>query len=172
MDNEVLPTEFRELTLLYKSVDEINHQEYWEYQLDNGDYLIDVNNKIIISDGKFQKPSIEGIVELSKYSSKISEARDLIYENIDRRPIWEIIEDINYMCQEKVASFYRPKNSRYDSENGRQRVYGDKNREINANQGRRRVSQIVRYSLEDGEGVYKYSKNKKQPIFRLFFYSL
>lgn len=111
----------QEQALLYKGIDEIHHQGFWEYQLDNGDYLIDINNKIVISDGNFQKPSIEGIVEFNKYSTKISIARDNLYERITNgRPIWQSIEFVNSMCEEEVAILYGEENSKYNSESREQ----------------------------------------------------
>ena len=143
----------QEQALLYKGIDEIHHQGFWEYQLDNGDYLIDINNKIVISDGNFQKPSIEGIVEFNKYSTKISIARDNIYERITNgRSIWQSIEFVNSMCEEEVAILYGEENSKYNSES---REQGRDNFQV------RRDSQVgqrergfgdAKYSLKDSLG--------------------
>lgn len=141
--------------LLYKAVGEINNQNYYEYQLENGDYLIDVNNKIIISNGDYLKPTIEGVVEfISLDSSNISKARDLIYENINNTTtIRESVRLVNILCEEEVAFFYPRENSKYDSESSKQRRYSLKNREDSQREERTRGPKTTRYSLsKDSEG--------------------
>ena len=112
-----------EQALLYKAVDEMHLQHFYEYQLPNGDYLIDIENKIIISDGNFDRPSIDGVIEFKKeFPNKISDARDYFYDKITNgRTIQESIKFINDLYEEKVAIFYGRENSKYDSESERQR---------------------------------------------------
>lgn len=145
--------------LLYKSIDEIHHQGYWEYQLDNGDYLIDINNKVVISDGAFQKPSIEGVVEFSRnFPNKISDARDYFYEKITNgRTIQESIEFINDLYEEEVAIFYGKENSKYDSESRRQGINDYSNREVDSNRERTGISKSNRQSLIETEWGKGYS---------------
>lgn len=140
--------------LLYKAVGEINNLNYYEYQLENGDYVIDINNKIVISNGDYLKPSIESVVEFSKFSNKISEARDYFYEQIiNGRTIRESVEYINTMCEEQVATLYGYEDSELNSKNTEQRRYNLKNREDSPNKERTRGSETTRYSLsKDSQG--------------------
>lgn len=148
--------------ILYRSIDEIHHQGYSKYRLENGDYVIDVNNKIVITDGAFQRPLIKCLIEFNQLSNKISEARDLIYENIDRRPVWEVIEDINIMCQEEVATFYGQKNSKYNRESSEQGRDYSKNRGDSQEQQRRGSSKDARYSINNKEGVNNGEENAER----------
>ena len=138
-----------EKAIFYKTVDEIHHQNYYETKLNNGDYLIDVNNKIIISDGAFNQPSIEGIIEFNQnFPNKITEARDLFYEYINNSgTIREVIDLINTLCQEKVATFHKYENSKYDWESGKQGQYYKSNRTNSEQQQRKTSAGTPRYSL-------------------------
>lgn len=140
--------------LLYKAVGEINNQNYYEYQLENGDYVIDINNKIVISNGDYLKPSIESVVEFSKFSNKISEARDYFYEQIiNGRTIRESVEYINTMCEEQVATLYGYEDSELNSKSTEQRRYNLKNREDSQREERTRGPKTTRYSLsKDSQG--------------------
>lgn len=156
----------QEQALFYKRIDEIHHQKYQEYRLPSGKYVIDIENKIIISNGKFQTPSINGIVEFAKYSQLISQARDYFYEQITNgRTIQESIEFINRVCQEEVATLYGYDDSRSHRQLDKQRqdVGNDntsngtiENRARNAEQTRRNVNKKnEQYSLRsttDSEG--------------------
>lgn len=156
----------QEQALFYKRIDEIHHQKYQEYRLPSGKYVIDIENKIIISNGKFQTPSINGIVEFAKYSQLISQARDYFYEQITNgRTIQESIEFINRVCQEEVATLFGYDDSRSHRQLDKQRqdVGNDntsngtiENRARNAEQTRRNVNKKnEQYSLRsttDSEG--------------------
>lgn len=130
----------QEMAVLYKRVNEINNLNYYETQLPNGDYLINTDNKVIISDGKFQKPSIKGIVEFNQnFPNKISKARDYFYEKITNgRTIRESVEFINNLFEEEVAIFYGKENSAFDSESTKQGRYDIKDRENSRDEQRTR----------------------------------
>lgn len=110
----------QEQAIFYRKIDEIHHQDYFAYTLENGDVVLDVENKIIISNGEFDKPSIECIIEFNSDTGKISEARDYFYEIYNGRTIWQWVKIINNMCKEEVAILYSRKNSEYDSQFARQ----------------------------------------------------
>lgn len=137
--------------LLYKSIDELHHQNYYKYRLDNGDYVIEVNNKIILTDGSFQRPSIEGIVDFNQnFPNQISEARDYFYEKITNgRTIQESIEFINSLYEEEVAIFYGKENSKYNKTISKQGRYNSENRKNRAKGQREGSSGDARYSLKD-----------------------
>lgn len=119
----------QEQALFYKRIDEIHHQKHQEYRLPSGEYVIDIENKIIITNGEFQRPSIYSIVEFAGYNQLVSEARDYFYEQITNgRTIQQSIEVVNQYCQEEVATFY-------GYEDGGNRREGNKQR-INDNQDR------------------------------------
>ena len=134
---------------LYKNVDELRLSNNYKNRLDNGDYLFDVGRKIVISDGELQSPSIEGIVEFNQnFPNKISDARDYFYEKINNgRTIQESVKFINDLYQEKVAIFHGGKNSKYNSDGGKQRRSVGADRDDSSGEQRGTGSKNVRYSL-------------------------
>lgn len=62
----------KEQSLFYKKINEIHHQNYYEYRLPSDEYLIDIENKVIITNGNFQRPSINCIVEFAGDNQFIS----------------------------------------------------------------------------------------------------
>ena len=144
----------QEQAMLYKSIDEMHHQGFWEYQTQSGDYVIDINNKIIISDGNFQSPSIEKIVEFNQnFPNKISDARDYFYEKLTNgRTIQESIEFINDLYEEEMAILYGEENSKNNSESREQGRDNFQDRRNNQKQQRERNSGDTKYSLKDSLG--------------------
>ena len=167
---------------LYERIDSMHHLGNTEKQLPNGNYLIDIDNKIIETDASFDSLSLESIVELSVFSKKISEARDLLYEYINNgRPIWECVDLINKVCEEKVATLYQSQNSGDNSVvNGqRQNDRGTRqnggelgNRRGNSSKNRRAISyhfnddgsQEITYS--DGTEEIRFSRAADEPSVR------
>lgn len=128
----------KNVTIFYNPIDEIRHQNYYVHTLENGDVILNVENKRIISNGEFNKSSIECIIEFLKFSDKIEEAKDYFYEGTsNERTIWKVVKNINEILQEKVATFYGRNNSTYYRNFRKQRENDNRNREIDRFDGRR-----------------------------------
>ena len=141
----------QEQAMLYAEVSKINNLHYYEHRLPNGDYIIDVKDKIIISDGEHYQPTIKGIVELASYKNQVWIARDYFYENISNgRTIQECIEFINRVCQEEVASLYGYDDGGRNSQVNRQRQVAEDDRNGDARvEERARDGRQTRKNVDD-----------------------
>lgn len=141
----------QEQAMLYAEVSKINNLHYYEHRLPNGDYIIDVKDKIIISDGEHYRPTIKGIVELASYKNQVWIARDYFYENISNgRTIQECIEFINRVCQEEVASLYGYDDGGRNSQVNRQRQVAEDDRNGDARvEERARDGRQTRKNVDD-----------------------
>ncbi len=96
----------KEQALLYKHIDELHHQKYYKNKLPNGKYLFVVENKIVVSDGSFQRPSIDGVIEFYAENT-MSLVEDYFNEYInDGHSIKEGVEYINFLFEEEVATYH------------------------------------------------------------------
>ena len=166
----------QEQAQLYQRVDALHHSNYTEYRLRSGNYLLDIENKVIETNGDFDSPSVEGYVEFNKFSSKISIARDYFYEQVNNgRTIRESVEYINEVCQEEVATLHGYDDSQDNRFIGEQGRSNDSNRENSGRNGRgRKGSQTnkraIRYNFETREITYsdgtttKFSLKETQKI--------
>lgn len=150
----------QEQAQLYQRVDSLHHSNYTEYRLRNGNYLLDIENKVIETNGNFDSPSVEGYVEFNKFSSKISIARDYFYEQVNNgRTIRESVEYINEVCQEKVATLHGYDDSQNNRTIGEQGRGNNSNRENSGRNGRGRKGtqsnkRAIRYNFEAREITY------------------
>lgn len=122
--------------------------------------MLGIENKIIETNGDYDRPSVEGYVEFNKFSSKISIARDYFYEQVNNgRTIRESIEYINEMCQEEVATLHGYDNSQSNRFVGEQGRNNNSNRENSGRNGSRGKSsqsnkRAIHYNFETREITY------------------
>lgn len=153
---------------LYRAIDELHHQDYHKYQLPNGNYLIDVKNKIIETEGQFQRPQIQSIIEFTGFNNQISEARDYIYENLNNGgTIREVVDYCNTVLQEEVATLYQYGDSEVNSKLSGQADNNQQDRKSSGNNNQRtRVSRktdgSLRYSIERNSDGARLSQEQSQ----------
>ncbi len=96
-----------EKSLFYQGISELDSQNYHKHKLPNGNYLLDVGNKLIETNGDYDAPSIESIIEFHQFSSQKSKARDYINEKVNNgTAVWKSVELINRICEEEVARYH------------------------------------------------------------------
>lgn len=149
---------------LYSRIDALHHQNHKESKLPNGNCFIETENKIVETDADFDSPSVESVVEFSKFSGKISQAKGLFYEYVNNgRTIRECVAIINEICQEEVAIFYGsdhsenyrqlPRQGR-DNSNTRQNIRNGRHGGRNTSTNRK----AIRYHFnDDGSTEVTYS---------------
>ena len=146
----------QEQAMLYERIDHMHHLNYTETKLPNGKYLIDIQNKVVITNGSYSSPTVEGVVEFNRFSEKISKARDYFYEQTTNgRTVREGVEFVNAMCEEEVATFYGYDNSIQNSRKeqqeqgvGRYTTDNERNGERSGSLGKDKG--VVKFSLKIG----------------------
>lgn len=73
----------------------------------NGNFLLDINNLMVETNGDFDNPSIESITEFDYFTDCIAEARIYFYENVNNgNRIQDSVEIVNDLCSKEVLHFY------------------------------------------------------------------
>ena len=71
-----------EVAAFYEKISEMRSQKYKNYVISaEGDFIFEVGNKLVYSDGNYRNPHIENVIEFNtKQETVITEARRLVYE--------------------------------------------------------------------------------------------
>ena len=147
---------------LYERVDSMRYLGNHEKLLPNGNILLDIENKVIETDADIDRPSIKYIVEFNVYSRQLSKARDLFYEYInDGRTVREVVDLVNELCEEEVATLHLHGNSAYNSTVDRQgrniNSVGGSNRKSGNRGGSIKIDKRIVGFREIEEGVTEYT---------------
>ena len=75
----------KDLAIFYKAIADISKRGYYSHRTYNGEYIIESDNKLIFTNGNFEKPNISRVIEFNdSHEDSMAWAKGWIYDEAQR----------------------------------------------------------------------------------------